>query len=175
MRILIAVDRSEYADIVVQHGLDQAVREGAEDIHVVTAVETDEDRAAARAWLDELTRDLIESFGCTDRRFTLHVPGGRTAPAIAIATLASELVPDLLVIGRFHEPSSSEGILELVHCPTLVVGVEGHLLEPQCLTCQAVRRDTDGEQLFCEAHAGVDVPHLMDRLPSSSQLGSRMW
>lgn len=178
MKVLIAIDRSEYAEIVLEHGLDQAARSRVDELHFVTAVDTtapDPDRevADARRWLDAAVGDLIETFRCAPRTVMLHVRRG--SPAEVIATLAEELGPDLLVIGRFHVPSESEVVAQLVHCPTLVVGIEGHVLDPQCPDCERTRRASEAEVLFCAAHAGGRLPDLMTRLPPSSQIGSRMW
>jgi nucleotide-binding universal stress UspA family protein len=173
MRVLLAVDRSEYAEIVLEHGLDQAARSGVDELHFVTAVDTDREVAAARTWLEDAVGDLIETFRCTPTRVMLHVRRGR--PAVAIAELVEEIRPDLLVIGRFHVPSESEAIADLVHCPTLVIGIEGHILDPQCPECERARRDSDGEVLFCSAHDDGRIPDLVTRLPPSYQLGSRLW
>lgn len=173
MRVLLAVDQSEYAEIVLEHGLDQAARLQVDELHFATAVHAESEVAAARSWLEAAVGDLIETFRCTPKRVMLHVRRGR--PAAVVATLVEELRPDLLVIGRFHVPSESEAIAELVHCPTLVVGIDGHVLDPQCLECGLARRDSDGEVLFCEIHSGDRFPDLAMRLPPSYQLGSRLW
>jgi nucleotide-binding universal stress UspA family protein len=175
MRILVAVDRSEYSEIVLEHGFDQAVRLGADSLHFVTVVDRNADLEPARTWLDRAIRDLdlIETFRWGDREITLHVRCGQ--PAAMISALAGELRPDLLVIGRFHSPSTAEVIGTLVESPTLVVGVEGHDLEPQCPDCRSTRRESDGERLFCEAHEGNYLPDLVTRVPPYAQLGSRLW
>jgi nucleotide-binding universal stress UspA family protein len=173
MRILIAIDRSEYAEIVIEHGLDQAVQRGADDLHFFTAVEADDQIDEAGRWLEAAARDGLDAFGCADRQVTLHVRRG--APLPAIVTLTRELAPDLLALGRFHAPSTSDAIEDLVDCPTLVVGIEGAVLEPQCPACRRVRRESEGQQLFCESHAGDYAPDLVTRLPLTTQLRSRLW
>jgi nucleotide-binding universal stress UspA family protein len=172
MRILTALDRSEYAEIVLEHGLDQAVRDPHAQLHFVTVVDDDGDIAATRRWLAELVRDGVDAFDLADRTVTQHVELGR--PTQVIATLAARLPAELLIIGRFHAPSASDAIMELVDCPTLVVGIEGHVLEPQCSQCEAVRRDSNGERLFCARHSG-DRIDLVTRLPPSTNIGSRLW
>jgi hypothetical protein len=173
MRILIALDRSEYAQIVLEHGLDQAARDPAAELHFVTAVPSDAERDEAHAWLGAMVRDGLDAFGLTDRRVVLHVRRGRPAPVVA--ALAAELPAALLVIGRFHVPSESDVIVGIVECPTLVVGIDGHVLEPQCSPCRAVRRESGGEVLFCADHAGGRMPDLVTRLPPSTILASRLW
>lgn len=174
MRILIAVDRSEYSEIVLEHGLDQAVRLAAGEIHVVTAVEKSSEISGARSFLDAAVADLVDVFRCADRTMTLHIRRG--APATVIAAMVEELHPDLLVVGRFHVPSAAEPVSELPGRPTLVVGIDGHVLEPQCPACQRTRAETEAEVWFCEAHAGGRIPDLVTRIPPSwSQPGSRLW
>jgi nucleotide-binding universal stress UspA family protein len=172
MKILLALDRSEYTEIVLEHGLDQAAHQPDAELHVVTAVADERQIPQIRAWLDATVRDGLDEFSMRARPYTLHVLRGRPAPVIG--ALAEQLHVDLLVIGRFKSPSSAETILAVIDCPTLVVGVEGHVLEPQCRECRAVRRASEGETLFCEAHAGDRVPDF-SRAHSALTLGSRMW
>ena len=175
MRILIAVDRSEYSEIVIEHALDRAARSDADELHFLTVVETNREIDAGRRWLEAALGDLelLEAFHCTPRSVVLHVRPGQ--PAAVIMSMAEQLVPDLLVIGRFHVPSAAELVPELVHCPILVVGIDGNVLEPQCPACEKVRRESDGELMFCEDHAGDYLPDLVMRLPPYSQLPSRLW
>jgi hypothetical protein len=170
MRILIALDRSEYAEIVLEHGLDQAARQPAAELHVVTVVE-EGDAAEVRAALDVLVRDALDAFGMTGRRCVLHVVRGRPAPAIG--ALASQLAADLVVIGRFDVPSAADTLIEVVDSPILVVGVDGVVLDPQCPACRTVR--SGGERLFCDAHEGDRMPNLLGRLPPADTIGSRIW
>ena len=173
-KIVIALDRSEYAEIVLEHGLDHATREPTAELHFVTAVsDARADAEEATTWLDQLVRDGLEAFGMPDRRVILHVRRGRSVPVVA--ALAAELPADLLVLGRFHVPSDADVIASIVECPTLVVGIAGTELEPQCPACAEVRRASEGEQLFCEEHAGDRDPDLVNRLPPSTSIPSRMW
>jgi nucleotide-binding universal stress UspA family protein len=172
MRILIALDRSEYSEIVVEHAFDQAVREHASDLHVVTVVADAGEIEATRTWLESVLRDAIDTFRYA-LPYTVHVRCG--IPAVSIASVAIEVSPDLIVIGRFHALSVSDELLELVDYPTLIVGIDGPLLEPQCPACGEVRVATRGERLFCDAHRGDVLPELSTRLPPSTTIGSRMW
>lgn len=171
--ILTALDHSEYAEIVLEHGLDHVVRDGDSALHFVTVVASDAERSDAEAWLDRTVREGLDTFGMTGHPYTLHVRRGRPAPAIG--ALASELHADLLVIGRFHVPSISDVLIDILDCPTLVVGIDGPVLEPQCPACRAVRHETNGETLFCEAHTSDRMPDLTSRLPPSQNIASRMW
>jgi nucleotide-binding universal stress UspA family protein len=163
MKILVALDRSEYAEIVLEHALDRAVQDQAGDLHVATAVSDERDIDAARDSLAMITRDALDAFGEARRSFAVHVVSG--PPASAISALAQQIGADLLVVGRFHVPSESETFVSLAPCATLVVGPDGIELEPQCRACEEVRRRTDAEQLFCTQHAGDRVPELVTRIP----------
>jgi nucleotide-binding universal stress UspA family protein len=173
MRVLIAVDGSEYSEIVLEHGLDQASRTDARDVDVVIAVGSDIERRVAARWLRTMVDEVADAFHRDGRDIEVHVRIGD--PVSAIGELARDLAPDLLVIGRFGVPSRAEAILETIDVPTLVVGIAGHELEPQCPACSRVRRATDGERLFCDAHAGDRVPDLVTRLPISSYVPGGFW
>lgn len=173
MKILTALHRSEYAEIVLEHGLDQAVRHPGAELHFVTVIDDSADPEATRAWLGAMAREGQDTFGLSDRRVVLHVRRGR--PAVEIAAVATEVAADLLVLGRFHVPSESDIVIGIVECPTLVVDIEGHALEPQCQACRTARRESDGERLFCAEHTGGRMPDLLTRLPPSQTFGSRIW
>ena len=175
MRILIALDRSDLAGIVLEHGFDEAVRRGGADVDIVTFVPHSLDVGDARAWLDTLVRDDLESFE-VHGTITLHVLVGD--PVAGVAGLARGLSVDLLVIGQFHVPSRSEAIcaeLAQLDVPTLVVGVEGTVLEAQCRACQAERRTSNGEHWFCSDHADGRMADLSSRIPPMGVHGSRLW
>jgi nucleotide-binding universal stress UspA family protein len=180
--IVIALDDSEYADIVLQHGLDQAARHDAPDLHVITVV--DGARRDLDPFKDALARRVIEgleAFG--DRsswRTRIHVRCGK--PAEEIANLAGEISARLLVIGRFGANhrwrSVADRVLELAPCPTLVVGLTGHEITavPQCPDCVRVRAESDGEVWFCERHVAPDRMRLTLLVPpTTSDLRGGIW
>ncbi|HEU0031884.1 MAG TPA: universal stress protein [Kofleriaceae bacterium] len=173
MRILTALDRSEYAEIVLEHAIDQAARHPGAELHFAIVIDDDRQEAEARAWLDATVREGLETFGMATSPATLHVRRG--LPAATVAALATELAADLLVIGRFEVPSASDIITQIADCPMLVVGIDGPVLEPQCPDCAEVRRASDGEQLFCERHHSERMPGLVTRLPPSTVIASRLW
>lgn len=173
MKILTALDRSEYAEIVLEHGLDQGVRNPGAELHFITAIDDGADPEAVRLWLSAMVREGQDTFGLSASRVVLHVRRGRPTPVVA--AVASEIAADLLVVGRFHVPSESDVLIDIVECPTLVIGIEGHVLEPQCRACRTARRESDGERLFCAEHTGGRMPDLLARLPPSRNLGSRLW
>ena len=173
MRLLIALDRTEYAEIVAEHGFDQAVRRGADEIHVVTAVTHERELEPTLNWLGDLTEDLADTFHWHGRTLHRHVLRGD--PVEVIAGTAAELSPDLIVVGRFSSPSIATRLLDIVRAPVLVINIEGHDLEPQCPSCVFERQISGGERLFCFAHSSDRMPDLVSRVPPSYNVGSRMW
>jgi nucleotide-binding universal stress UspA family protein len=173
MKILIALDRSEYAEIVLEHGLEQAMQHPDAELHFITATADNRESDEAFIWLHRLVADGLDEFSVPGRPVVLHVRLG--PPAAVVCALASELHVDLLVIGRFGVPSESELILEGVDCPTLVVGIEGHALEPQCPLCMQVRRESEGDHLFCERHSSDRLPDLAIHVPPTGNVNSRLW
>jgi nucleotide-binding universal stress UspA family protein len=172
MRILIALDRSEYAEIVLEHGLDQAMQHPDAELHVATATTEQCDEDFVRSALDAGVRRALDDFGQANRSFTVHVVNGR--PAAAICALADRLGADLLVIGRFHVPSEADAFLSRAACPTMVVGPDGVELEPQCPECVQVRRESHAERLFCAKHHDR-MPELVSRVHASDVLVNRRW
>jgi nucleotide-binding universal stress UspA family protein len=182
-RIVIALDRSEYAEIVLEHGLDQAARHDAPDIHFITiADETDPTLDPTKEWLATSVLEGLDSFA-TDRvdwRTRLHVRRGR--PAEQIAELAGEVEADLLVVGRFgahgRHGSTADRVLALAPCPTLVVGLTGRVgADAQCPDCVAARAASGGDRWFCAAHSAPDRHRLTALLPGGGSLshGGPLW
>ena len=173
MKILTALDRSEYAEIVLEHALDQAVQYPDAELHFVSTITDARNADDARIWLDTLVTDGLDEFSMSARSIILHIRQGR--PATVVCELAAELEPDLLVVGRFHVPSESEVIVDVVDCPTLVVGIDGPVLEPQCPDCKTVRSVTNAEHLFCARHSSDRLPDIAIHVPPTGNVASRMW
>jgi nucleotide-binding universal stress UspA family protein len=106
-RIVVGIDLSEYADIVIEHALDQAARHDLPELHFLTV------REKRRPSGEEVKRALwervypsLEAFNRhgTDWRAQLHVQRGK--PEVEIAELAADIRADLIVIGQFglHTP-----------------------------------------------------------------------
>jgi nucleotide-binding universal stress UspA family protein len=183
-RIVVGIDLSEYADIVIEHALDQAARHDAPELHFLTVCE--ERRGSIgdrRQALWERVYPALETFNQfrTDWRARVHARRGK--PEVEIAELAAEVRADLIVIGQFglHTPRSSDKnvpnrVLQQAVCPTLVVGLpEAVDATPQCPLCSAVREDSDGERWFCPRHAGDrGRDHLMSAMTTWSG-GSMTW
>lgn len=182
-RIVIALDGSQYSEIVLEHGLDQAARHDAPDLHLLVVVDDEDQCASLQDWLAQTALEGLDAFraGRPDWRTRLHVRVGD--PAEEIVNLAAEVDADLLVIGRYglHHPlrSVADAVVEAATCPTLVVGLTGHAVEsePICAACAAVREDSDGERWFCEEHAAPGRLRLSTLVPPAQPLtrGGLLW
>jgi len=181
-RIVIALDGSEYSEIVVEHALDQAARHDAPDLHFLCVVDDEDDVEERKRWLATLVLEGLDTFrdGRPDWRSRLHVRVGRAAEEIV--ALAGEVQADLLVLGRYgtQDPrrSSASAIIVGAPCPVLVVGLTDHPIElvPQCPRCVAVREESDGERWFCSAHSGDPRLHSTNLLPFTTRMThGRMW
>ena len=184
-RIVVALDLSEYAEIVLEHALDQAARHDAPDLHFVTV------QAPHGAPVDELKARLaalvyqgLELFkgDAPNWRARLHVRIGD--PAEALLELASEVNADLIVVGRFglHRAprrlgSVASRVVEGAPCPTLVVGLSEHVVPPKdaCGDCVAIREESDGERWFCAAHHAPDRVGLSISVALNFTGGGPMW
>jgi nucleotide-binding universal stress UspA family protein len=181
-RIVIALDGSEYSEIVLEHALDQAARHDTPDLHILTVVEKDSDLLPIKTWLATCVLEGLDTFRSDrpDWRTRLHVRAGRADEEIV--NLAGEIDADLLVIGRYglhhRRGSTADRVVASVECPTLVVGLAGHTIDPQpqCVYCVATREESDGERWFCATHAG-DRIQLSTLVPWSASLthGGPLW
>jgi nucleotide-binding universal stress UspA family protein len=165
-RIVVGIDLSEYADIVLEHALDQAARHDAPELHLLTVTEKRKPSAdAVKQALWQRAYPALEAFNAhgTDWRARLHVRRGK--PADQIAQLAAEIRSDLIVIGQFglHHSKVPGRVLQAAVCPTLVVGMPEVLDTAQCPICVAVREHTEGDLWFCDDHVGSGrkVDHAM--------------
>jgi nucleotide-binding universal stress UspA family protein len=175
--ITCAVDRSEYAPVVLTHLFDAAVRHGGADCHVVmvvpdhrrglfhgaaTAEELETERGEAQTALARLIAQMVDELAIARAqrdRLWLHVRRGD--PAEQIVELAAEAGADLIVVGRFggsgEKVSPADRVIERAECPVLVVQGTSYAPRPvadQCADCVAIRRGTRGEQWFCHRHHG---------------------
>lgn len=182
-RIVAALDRSEYAEIVLEHAIDQAARHDASDLHFVTIVRSPAEVDEVKTWLAAEAMQGLDNLRTspTDWRSRLHVIEGE--PAAEIVTLAADLAADLIVIGRFgvHDAKNTIAarVLERAPCPTLVVNLMEHPVEvtPQCPACVDVREESDGERWFCAEHTSPDRVRLSTLVGASGSLshGGPLW
>lgn len=181
-RIVTAIDRSEYSEIVIEHALDHAARHQLPDLHVLSVVDDDTDATELAIWLEALVRDGLETFRAGPNwRTRLHVRRGHVEEEIA--RLAEELAADLIVIGHYglHGTRGSvvDRVLAAANCPTLVIGLTDHpvVVDEQCEACMTVRTESGGERMFCVAHTDLERLHLSPTLPWSGSLtrGGGVW
>jgi nucleotide-binding universal stress UspA family protein len=180
-RIVVALDRSAYAGVVLQQALDAATAHAACDLHVLAVQEANAPLDELKTWLAALVAEKIDHLrgASWDWRVRLHVRRGR--PVEEIGALASEVGADLIIIGRFgtHRPfrrlgTVAEQVLAAAPCPTLVVQLvdQGVAHAPACPACLAVRRDSDGERWFCAAHSAPERVGMATLLmPLAGSLG----
>jgi len=159
-RIVVGIDLSEYADIVLEHALDQAARHHAPELHFLTVCEQKKlTTDACKQALWERVYPALETFNQhgADWRARLHVRRGR--PEDQIAALAADVRADLIVVGNFglHNPRNTDKnvpnrVLRNAVCPTLVVTMPDEADTKQCPACVNTREHTDGERWFCDRH-----------------------
>jgi hypothetical protein len=162
--IVIVLDGSEYAEIVLEHGLDHAAHHKAPELHFVTIVE--DPHASVRAIkekMEALVLDDIEIFQRLAPGWSghLHVRFGK--PEHEIPALGESVGAKLVVLGRFDGHDVAK-IVDALKCPSLVVSFDdGEIEEGACPDCAAVRRASAGAQFFCEHHksdvVSIHIPH----------------
>jgi nucleotide-binding universal stress UspA family protein len=182
-RIVIALDGSQYSEIVLEHAFDQAARHESPDLHLVTIVNNTADADVTKQWLARTTLEGLDAFsGHRDTwRTRLHVRVGK--PEVEIPNLAAEVDANLLVIGNFGVHAQrrpiAERVLERATCPTLILGLTGRVVEanPQCPDCVTAREVSDGERWFCEEHTSDVRLRMSTLLPASMPLsrGGTLW
>lgn len=179
-RIVAALDGSEYAEIVLEHAIDQAARHDRVDLHFVTVVDAIRKIAETRANLGATVLQGLEVLGtkATDWRSWTHVLVGKAEDELA--TFCGDIRADLLVIGRFgiHHArrSTADRVITLAPCATLVVNLGQDVLEPLCPLCAAIREDTNAERLFCSEHSTEGPLHVTSLVTrASSYRGGSVW
>lgn len=184
-RMVVALDLSEYSDVVIEHALDLAARHEACDLHVVVVHEPDTTMEDEKQRLVALLRDKLQTFRAAehDWQVRLHVRVGDTADQIG--ALAGEAQADVIVIGRFGRHrvlrrvgGVTERVLARAPCSTLVVQLTDQAVEaePQCPECVAVRKESNGENWFCAAHHAPDrAVSILFPMATSFTDGGLMW
>jgi nucleotide-binding universal stress UspA family protein len=138
-----------------------------------------------RVFIDETTRMMAERF---EGRVLGHLAVGR--PERQILQLAADLEADVIVVGshskkaleRLMLGSVSEFVAKKAQCSVIVARPKNYSdphsvpeIEPPCRQCLEVQRATDGERLWCEAHANRHAhAHLHYELPPAFAVGSML-
>lgn len=205
-RIVVGTDFSDTAHVALEKAFDLASKEEKAEVHVVNAVQhlgefvqmDLPEVPAYRLPLDEAQEKLEAYVGArlsnwqnnTGKTFSRCVTYLSTDyPAQAVVQLANDLEADLVVVGthgrqgfrRFFLGSVAEGVVRMAHCPVLVFRPEDGKakvpeIEPPCPRCLDTRRESNGEQLWCDQHAQKHGPrhvyHYEDRNTREGNLGS---
>lgn len=170
--ILVAIDDTEYAEVVIEHAVDQAARHDRPDLHVLRVVEKGEGEPDNELrWLERAVADALENVDAgrrTEWRAIAHVRVGK--PADEIVDLAGDLDARLLVVGRFGmhgRHSTADRVVERAPCPTLVINRLGRDAgsEVSCPACVTVRAESAGTRWFCTEHAAPDRMRLSLLVP----------
>jgi nucleotide-binding universal stress UspA family protein len=165
-RIVVALDGSEFSQIVLENAFDQAARHESPDVHLITVAADASVIDFTKRWLARTALECLDSFSAHrgSWRTRLHVCAGNVEDEIA--NLVNDIDADMLVLGNYgihpqRKPIVTR-IVERISCATLVVGLTGHAVEahPQCPACVDVREASDGERWFCDAHTSDHELHL---------------
>jgi nucleotide-binding universal stress UspA family protein len=172
-KIVVAVDGSEDAPVVLAQALDQAGRHDRPEVHVLRVVEvggwghakpSGDELEGAKADLKSLVTDELEDFaqGPGDWRVRLHVRAGKGGEEIM--NLVGEVEPDLVVLGpdsrHDHQKvgAVAETVLRRSPVPVLLARMPDYgrkdAVPEQCPECVAIRENTEGERWFCDKHTG---------------------
>jgi nucleotide-binding universal stress UspA family protein len=169
--LVVGVDLSEYAEAVLEHAYDEAVRHDRPSLHVVAVAGKRVSVEAVGEALVALVReslDVVPPERRAEWTILLHVRSG--APEQEIVELAAEVHADRIVVGRFGVAPHTRGVASvadrvvvLADCPVLVVPPprDTSSSDLQCLACVGVRRESGGEQWFCAHHHGEWRGHLV--------------
>jgi nucleotide-binding universal stress UspA family protein len=171
--ILAAVDYSDVSRRALKKAFDYARRQGSV-LHVLHVIEPRERvegphfSEQAAEMLENFIRVELKTASATSDdklpKVVSHLANGQ--PANEVVKLADELNPTLVVVGghRRHgvgtlfSSSVAEQIVRYSSAPVLVVpNVPAEIaavpeIEPACPQCVAVRRATQGKELWCEQH-----------------------
>lgn len=175
--IVVGIGPSEYADAVLEHAFDQALRHERPVLHVLAVGAVADEDARARLIKRVLValEDAVPAERSADWTIIAHVQTGR--PEEEIVELASETFARLIVIGRFEHQAIADRVVAHADCPVLVVTPprDTAASEAQCPDCVEARRTTGGEQWFCDRHHGERLGHVVVTSTSWSDASRSMW
>lgn len=181
--MVVGVDLSEYADAVIEHGFDQALRHDEAIVHVVTVISDPAEEVKTRARLVAVMEEAVEDVVPADRRARLHlfahVRAGRADEQIV--ELAEEAPASLVVVGRFgahlRHGSIADRIVAGVGCPILVVPPprDTTASDAQCRACVDARRFSKGEIWFCAAHHGDHLGTSTAAISAGAEPNPTLW
>lgn len=169
--IVCAIDGGESSLAILERAFAEARHHPLAFVHLVTvASAADKDRVEAdlRSLAAEVLPTFAEDTGA--RKVLVHSVTGSVADAVV--ELAADQHADLLIVGysagdgqRKPGETASE-IIERTPCSVLTVRTPEYsgVSAKQCAACVEIRRRTNAETLFCEAHQSDRIPRLMERV-----------
>lgn len=169
-RMVAGVDASDAAHAVIERAIDAAKRFDCDELHFLRVVPKrgNGDLERAHDSLAALVSEKLADFapaeagnGTKKLRARVHVSRGN--PAEEILELAADVQAQLIVIGRHGESGRLRDrfgtvpsrVIRDATCTVLVEQPSEYVAQAEdtCEACAQVRRDTDGEQWFCDVHA----------------------
>ena len=199
--ILVAVDRTPASDPALDAALTLARANPAAELHLLHVVPPMPEAAVpaipptaliddGRKFIDGVAHAGVDRF---EGRVIAHLAVGE--PGREILQLASDLEADAIVVGthakktieRMLVGSVSATVVKKAECPVVVARPKGYAhdaggddkaekvpeIEPPCPRCLETQRTTNGQELWCEEHAGRHAhARLHYETPKSFALGS---
>jgi nucleotide-binding universal stress UspA family protein len=179
--IVVAVDYSEPSELAFEKALQLAADNDSAELHVLHVCSADPSgaslggigasppsRRSAELCLQDHVARAVSAFQVRTGRTPLRqlVTHVRTDdPGFEIAQLAVDVAADLIVLGthdrhglpRLILGSVAEGVARLAPCSVFVVRRKivprlTPAIEPPCSRCLAARRESKGDQFWCEQH-----------------------
>lgn len=132
-RMVVALDDSEYSEIVLEQALDLAARHDKVDLHFVRVVGDESDIVKAGRQLATRLLAAVDTIRdeAGERRARIHIRVGDIVDEIV--RVAADHDADILVVGRFgahsRHRSFASAIVDAAPCPTLIVGLAEHAVE----------------------------------------------
>ena len=176
-RVVVGFDFTELGYMALHGAINTAVATQGAELHVLGVIDSRSglgpvDSGAVTAIsevhkrIDSITRRALARRGAKEVSYHTHarISG---APALAIVELANEQDAECIVVGthgrhgvdRLLHGSVAEHIVRDADCPVLVMRrkVEHNpddefQPEPPCPACEQHRHETNGAEMWCEAH-----------------------
>jgi nucleotide-binding universal stress UspA family protein len=180
--VLAAIDMSPSSERVFLRALDLANAHGPAEVHLLCVVAIPDSPFSLSPTAGSVPPDAVEGLRSyaaqkmthyddihpnhTISRVQTHVLVG--APADEIVWLAAHLAADMVVVGthgrrgvrRMLLGSVAEKVARHTGCPVVIEREKQHnqawvvpQIEPVCPECAEKRRQTNGEELWCERHS----------------------
>jgi nucleotide-binding universal stress UspA family protein len=202
--VVVGVDFSELSDGALRTAAGIASRGAAFELHIVHVLRNrslePQDPAPSGLYDSkkhstvghvEMTDDVVSKLtelaaqaAPAVKQVTVHVRMG--SPDVQIAQLASDLAADLIVVGthgrqglaRFILGSVAESLVRNAPCPVLTYRprtvAAWEQVQPPCVDCVDVQRNTQRARLWCDRHAQHHGrAHTYSLVPDSFGIGSQ--